>query len=440
MGIFRVSVLAAILLAPLALLETSRAERKTEPVAAAVLVVKAGQIAQDVSKLRGLKLKKPIVRGVMSKEEIRARIIEILDREYTPEELDSESLGLKRLGLIPEKTDFVKMMLDMLQDQIAGFYDQHEKKLYIAGWAQSGGDMLMAHEIDHALQDQHFDLDAFMSANRKNGDSVAARQALVEGDGMALMLEYKMAQAKQAPPWGNPMIMAMLRKGMVQGAANMASVPLALREGLMFPYIAGVEFVAHFRKHKSWKTIDAMYRKPPLSTEQILHPEKYESYEMPIEIAAKQPSGLAGYSEKVSNVMGEKGVELFLRTHGVRDDRAVTAAAGWGGDRFAVYARHGHKGSALAGTVGVWFTTWDEALDANEFFDALEHALPKLSKDKGSARGSVLRFKSARGQIVAERRGAEVLLLLGVSSGASDAIRVDVWKTWKRPTRPNAAP
>ncbi len=382
--------------------------------------------------MRGLKLEKAIDRGVMSKSEIRARIVEILDREYTAEELDAEALGLKRLGLIPESTDYVKTMLDMLQEQIAGFYDQHEKKLFIAGWAQRGGDMLMAHEIDHALQDQHFDLDAFMSADRKNGDSVAARQALVEGDGMALMLEFQMAQAKQAPPWGNPMIMAVLRKGMEKGAVSLASVPLALREGLMFPYVSGVEFVAHFRKHKSWKTIDAMYLKPPLSTEQILHPQKYESYERPIMISAKRPSGLAGYSEKVSNVMGEKSVELFLRSHGVRQGRAVTAAAGWGGDRLAVYAREGHKGSKLAGTVGVWFTSWDEARDAAEFFEALEHALPKFSGDEGTARGSILQCKSRSGQFVAERRGAEVLLILGVSSGASDAIRTDVWRNWKR--------
>ena len=430
MGFFRVSALAATLLVPLALLGTTRADSKGEKEAAEKLMAKAGQVAQKVAKLRGLKIKKPIDRGVMSKAEIRARILKILDREYTEAELDAESLGLKRLGLIPESTDYVKTMVDLLQNQIAGFYDQHEKKLYIAGWAQGGGDMVMAHEIDHALQDQHFDLHAFMSAVRKNGDASSARQALVEGDGMALMLEYQMAEAKQGPPWGNAMIMAVLRKGMSQGAAKMKDVPLALREGLLFPYAAGVEFVAHFRKHKSWKTIDAMYAKPPLSTEQILHPKKYESYEKPIAVVAHKPSGLAGYSEKVSNVLGEKTIELFLRTHGVAEGRAVTAAAGWGGDRFAVYARQGHKGSALSGTVGVWLTTWDAPLDATEFYDSLEHALPVLTKNAGTSRGNVLRYNNADGQVIAEQRGSEVLLLLGVGAGSSDAIRAEVWKTW----------
>ncbi len=394
-------------------------------------MVRAGQVAGQVAKLRGLKIKSKIERGVMNKAQVRARILEILDREYTPEELAAESLGLKRLGLIPPKTDYVKMMVDMLEDQIAGFYDQHEKKLYIAGWAQAGGDMLMAHEIDHALQDQHFDLVAFMASDRKNGDSLAARQALVEGDGLALMLEFQMAAAKQAPPWGNPMIMRLLRQGMEQGASSMNHVPLALREGLMFPYVGGVEFVAHFRKHHGWSVIDAMYKKPPLSTEHILHPKKYELYEKPIVVTPQRPASLVRSGEKVSNVLGEKGVELFLRTHGVERARAVAAASGWGGDRLAVYARAGHKGSELSGTVGVWLTSWDEALDAKEFFEALEHALPKLTAVQGQRKSGLMRFEVSGFQVVAERRGSQVLILFGAPKKKADRLRAEVWNGWR---------
>ncbi|MCP4448420.1 MAG: hypothetical protein GY811_24220 [Myxococcales bacterium] len=431
MGIFRMLALVALLLVPWGNLGSVQADTTADRLAASKLVARAGKIAQTVAKLRGLALKSKIERGVMSKSQIRARILKILDREYTPEELAAESLGLKRLGLIPEKADYAKVMVDMLQDQIAGFYDQHEKKLYIAGWAQAGGEMLMAHEIDHALQDQHFDLGKFMAADRKNGDSMAARQALLEGDGVALMLEFEMAAANQAPPWGNPMVMGVLRRGLAQGASSLSHVPLALREGLLFPYVGGVEFVAHFRKHHSWRSIDAMYKRPPLSTEHILHPKKYESYELPIAIAAERPKSLAGYAEKVSNVIGEKGVELFLRTHGVELQRAVVAGAGWGGDRLAVYAGAGHRGSALPKTVGVWQTSWDEERDAAEFFEALEHALPSLAGSKGQSGKHRLSFEAKGLVLIAERRGSLVLLLFGAPKNTSDALRLEVWHQWQ---------
>ncbi len=424
--------LRAVLLAGFALpFLLGPAEAKDGNTATSKLMSRAGEIAKKVAKLRGLAIKTPIARGVMSKPQIKARILELIDREYTKDELDAESLGYKRFGLIPESTDYVKMMVDLLQDQLAGFYDQHEKKLYIAGWTQAGGDMVMAHEIDHALQDQHFDLIKFMEADKNNSDSMAARQALVEGDGMALMLEYQLASMKQAPPWGNPMVMAMLKRGMSQGADGMDGIPLAIREGLVFPYASGVEFIAHFRKHHSWKTIDAIYQKPPLSTEQILHPKKYESYEMPVQVMATLPASLTGYDEKVSNVMGEKGMELFLRTHGVSLERSVTAAAGWGGDRMVVYTPKGHRGTALAGTVGVWLSTWDEHRDASEFFQALEHALPKLSGARRTGAGQVLRFTSKQGQVSAQRKGKKVLVLIGAPAKSANTLRAEVWNHWR---------
>jgi len=368
----------------------------------------------------------------MSKSQVRARILEILHREYTSAELEAESLGLKRLGLIPEKTDYVQLMVGLLQEQIAGFYDQNEKKLYIAGWAQAGGDMLMAHELDHALQDQHFDLVTFMKVDKSNGDAAAARQALVEGDGMALMLEFQMAAMKQAPPWGNPLVMRLLKNGMAEGSNGMKNVPLALREGLLFPYAGGVEFIAHFRKQHSWKTIDAMYKKPPLSTEQILHPAKYESYEKPISIqpGVSAPLALVGYTQQVSDVIGEKGIELFLRTHGVAMTRAVSSAAGWGGDRYVVYAFPGHVGTSPQGTVGVWMSAWDEEVDAKEFMESLEHALPKFSGVPRRGTSDVLRYNGKEGEISAERHGSSVLLVMGVSASGADVLRAEVWKNW----------
>lgn len=421
------------LLAVLALLVSAGAPALAKGTSSAeALISQSDRIAATVAKLRGLKLKRGFARGVMSKAQIKKRVLEMLDKEYTPAELDAESLAMKRFGLIPEDADYVKMIVALLEEQIAGFYDQHEKKLYIAGWAPLGGEMLMAHEIDHALQDQHFDLVRFMKVDKENGDALVARQALVEGDGMALMLEFQMAAVKQAPPWGNDTILSVIKQGMAQGMGSLKGVPLAVREGLIFPYSAGLDFVAHYRKHHPWKRINAIYKKPPLSTEHILHPEIYERYEQPVLVIAKRPATLSGYDQRKSQVQGEKGLELFLRSHGVGDARAVQAAAGWGGDRAVVYAGKGQKGSHTKDSVGVSLTTWDAVADAEEYFEALEQALPKLSGGKRVQRADkVLEYSMASGgKVLLELRAQEVLLLIDAPAKGADALRSELWATW----------
>ncbi|MBL4633498.1 MAG: hypothetical protein JKY56_06490, partial [Kofleriaceae bacterium] len=367
------------------------------------LLSQASAIATKVAALRALPLLRPILRGVMNKAEIKARILKIMKQEYTPAELDAEALGLKRFGLLPNATNYRTMMVNLLTDQIAGFYDHREKKLYIASWMQSGSDMVMAHEIDHALQDQHFDLETFMDLDRREGDALSARQALIEGDAIALMLEYQLASVNQPPPWGNAMIMAVIGKSMTMGSGAMPGIPFVIREGLLFPYTAGLNFVAHFRKHHPWSKIDAIYKKPPLSTEQIIHPDKYTSYEQPHRVTAAVPKAtLRGFKEIVSTVHGEQGLELFLRAHGVSQMKASVAAAGWGGDRMAVYAPISHKGSTPQGTVGVILSSWDTENDAMEFYEALEHALPNWSGSPKSSVAGQLQFVYGADRITAE--------------------------------------
>jgi hypothetical protein len=394
------------------------------------LLKKADSIAQEVSRLRGLKLKRKIRRGVMTKSQIRKRVRKLVDMEYTPAELAGEALSYKRLGLIPANANYLQTMLKLLEDQIAGFYDPHVGQLYIASWNQVGGDEVMAHEIDHALQDQHFDLKTFMKSSRKNGDAAAARQALVEGDGLALMLEYAMAtKFKQPPPWANPVLVTTMTKTISMQTGQMKNVPLALRESLIFPYVGGLEFVAHFRKHQPWSAIDKIYRKPPLSTEQILHPDKYDSYERPHEVKEGAIASLAGTKSLSSTVFGEKAIELWLRQHEVDDQRAVTAAAGWGGDRYAVFGPA--KGASVDNSVGVMMTSWDDEADAIEFFQALERALPKMEGDQGRMQAGSLTVRVSKSRLtLAERKGDRVLVIVAAPKATAAKIAAEAWASW----------
>jgi hypothetical protein len=415
------------------------------------LLAKADAIAVKVSAQRGLKVKRKIERGVMTKDQIRTRILARVDQEYSPAELAAEELAMKRMGMLPADADYKKIVIDLLTDQIAGFYDPWERRLYIANWNATGitmmDDAVMAHEIDHALQDQHFNLRTFMTADAKNADATSARQALVEGDGMALMIEYVMGAAAgggnaAALIWSNNMAVEQMKKMARSSMGSMATAPLILREGLIFPYLGGLEFIAHHRKTKPWKGIDAIYKKPPLSTEHILHPAIYDAYEKPDVITANTPAALAGWKLTYQNVSGELGLSLFLRQHkvpsaadakvtGPGPGKAELATAGWGGDRLVIYAPP--TGGKAADALGVQYTSWDSEPDAIEFFDALADALPTLSGSKAATKTepTYLEFTAAGKIFAAERKGDTVLLIVGAPAAQITDLRAQLWTGWK---------
>jgi hypothetical protein len=197
--------LAALL--ALAVPTAAVADTKPTPAELQKLMDETDAIAQTVSSIRGLPVKRRIERGILSKEEVEKRVISHLDRDTPPGELHAEELALKRLGLLPAEMDYRQEIVNLLSEQIAGFYDPSVKELYLADWIAPGMQrMVMAHEIDHALQDQRFDLDRFQKADQDN-DALMARQALVEGDGVALMVEFMIREmGEKTDPWANDAI------------------------------------------------------------------------------------------------------------------------------------------------------------------------------------------------------------------------------------------
>lgn len=390
---------------------------------AQALLKRADVVARKTARMRGLKLNRPIKRGVMNRAQLKARLLKRVAQEYSQQEVAVEELLLKRFALLKESDRYLDMVIALLTQEIAGFYDPWEKQLYIAGW-MAGGDMLLAHEILHALQDQHFDLRRFMKVDKHETDAMSARQALVEGDGTALMLEFSLAGFKQKPPWGDASIMALMRKQLSAASSTgaMAKAPLFLREGMMFPYVAGLDFVAHFRRTHPWRRIDRIFRKPPLSTEQILHPRKYERFERPHKIRAAELPALGEHKLRHHNVNGEHGLALLLEQHGVHKEKAKRAAAGWGGDRIALYAKG--KPARSSETVGVLYSTWDDEADAREFADAVHDILPALSGATGRLKiGSADASWGANKTVAAvERRGDQVVLVVGVARAKTRSV------------------
>jgi hypothetical protein len=395
------------------------------------LLARTDAVAREVSRIRGLPLRRPIPNEVVDRDELRRRLLQQAAEEKTKGETAAEGLALARWGMIPLAADYEGLLIDVLTEQIAGYYDPDTKRLTIsksagddAGWAE----LVLAHEIDHGLQDQAFDLKKFEDVPDTEGDARAARRALVEGDGVALMLEVTLARSGAKVPWGNPRITAAIEEELASpGQGELDRAPLAIREAMIFPYRAGLGFVAALRRRQPWSAVDAAFARPPRSTEQILHPERYFADDKPVSIQLAPLASLRGFARAHETVWGELGFQLFLRSHGLDKEAAEQAAAGWGGDRAVVLARAGDRRAQRA--AGISRSEWDSEVDAIEAEEAavkaLDASIPGAVVEHGPAR---TRWLGVDGTVSwVERRGPSLVIAVGAPAWAARALAAEVW-------------
>jgi hypothetical protein len=409
------------------------------------LVQETDAIAAKVSSLRGLPLKQPITRGIMSRDQIEARVVQRMGEDQSDAELAGEERAAKRFGFLPLDLDYKKTILALLTEQIAGFYDPAVKELYLADWIDVDTQkMVMAHEICHALQDQSFDLDKFTKATKDDGDASLARQALVEGDGVALMIEFMFQEmGVKVDPWVDDTISDSMSKqagGTLPGMEGFAKAPLFLRESLMFPYLNGLKLIAFTRRHHPWSRVDDMFKQPPASTEQVMHPEKYFAGEKPVKVKPAALPSLKKWKVVEQNTLGEAAFGWLWRQHGVRDERAADAAAGWGGDHYAVYSPPDDDGKSIDRLVLVEYSVWDSENDASQAFDVAVEALPDWLGLPGTPTApaapaekgpTFVRFESPAGlQSYVERKGAKLIVVIG-QPAAAKKLRQEIWARWK---------
>lgn len=367
------------------------------------LLQSADELVREVANLRGLPPKTTIARGVLSREQIvekqRARVA----KQLTPEDIRREAGVLKRMGLIPPEMNYEKTVFELFADQVAGFYDPPTRTLYIADWLPVQLQRpALAHEIQHALQDQYFDLQKFAEPIKEEGDASLARSAIVEGDGIAVMLELP---AKGARPdvARSPAVLAKLGKQMMyltMGATpSFQKAPAALRETLVFPYAAGLEFVGTYRSEGGWARVNELFRDPPESTEQILHPEKYSPRERPVRITSGPlPTLLAsGRKEVRRDVMGELMWKIWFGS-AMAQSQAENAAEGWGGDRVVAYEGPGDEQPVVLA-----LSAWDNDSDADEAEQAMRRVLSELAAPPPASGTSKKESSSKPSPIVALR-------------------------------------
>jgi hypothetical protein len=341
---------------------------------ASELLKTADEMVQNAARLRGLEPKAPISKGVKNRAEIAQYLEEHIQKEYDQEQLRLEGKMLQKLGLIPPAVDYKDLMLKLLTEQLAGFYDPDKKALYIASWLPLDEQKpAMIHELTHALQDQYFDIRGILNADRKlnNNDLSLSHEALMEGDGMAVMIEYLLGPLKRhfADLPDLAVVMRLQMTAMQTPSPVMKSAPSFIQETLLFPYGYGSSFLQQvWKQNPSWQAINKIYSDLPASTEQIMHPEKYyANRDAPKPVNAEALAANLGSSWKIAykNVLGEFSLGLLLSLH-LTDEHARRAATGWGGDQVLLLQNGAGKDAILADTI------WDTTDDSDKFFAAMD--------------------------------------------------------------------
>src|SRR6058998_1861255 len=357
------------------------------------LLKTADEVLREVARIRGLEIKGTVKKGVKTKEEIAQYLNERVKDEYQEKELEREGKVLKKLGFIPSEMDYKEFILKLLTEQVGGYYDPDKKTFFISGWLPVEQQKpVMVHELTHALQDQHFDLNRFIKRVRKleNDDMVLARQALVEGEGMAVMFDFILE-----PEGRNfaqlPNIVSLMRSQLSEMDSQFEifkQAPMYLRETLLFPYGYGAAFLQRIRSKEPWSAVNRIYSDLPESTEQIIHPEKYfDQRDRPQPVEVQDPAGLLGKNWKTTyrNVLGEFSTYLLLKLV-FGEDEAEKCSEGWGGDRILMAEETGGKGAVV-----LIESVWDTQQDADEYFRASEvwisRRFPEARKADGLASG-----------------------------------------------------
>lgn len=339
----------------------------------ATLVTYLDTLEATTSDLRGLMLDGEITRLFPTPESVAAYIRETYEAEFTDEFVFTETQFYRAFDFFTDDVDLREMYIDLLDDGVAGFYEtetQEMNVLLLSG--EEPGDELpfleattYVHEYVHALQDANFDLEALLEGiPDDNADRALATLSLVEGDATLIMQEYMIVAVRE-----NPMAaLSMLGSDALLAAQeSMANVPNILVEELNFPYLTGLEFVMALREAGGYAAIDAAFDAPPVSTEQIIHPQTYIDGEMPVDVVLNETADMlpADWSMLYERTMGEFYLRQYLNTQ-VAGRMASMAAAGWGGDRYQLYIREGDD--ALAWVLKLVTDTPDDATQFTEAY------------------------------------------------------------------------
>jgi hypothetical protein len=318
-------------------------ERPGEEDAATIVELALAEVAE----MRKLAPKTPVKGVVISRAALRKRIENDLLTDLEPELIEGTTDLLFALNLTRADFDFFQSLLVLYGTQLAGYYDPREKEMVLLD--DLGVEAQVAtlwHELVHALQDQHYDLHALTKWSAGKGDAVSAAQSFAEGDAMSAMMDMMLAPRGQRALDVPESVVAQTMAS-IEALPEVRDVPSILKRSIVAPYTDGISFTHALRREGEWARVDEAWRKPPETTEQLLHPEKFRTREAAevLPMPKGPPGGPA--TVRFNDVLGEQTIRLVLEEW-VPLDTARKAAAGWAGEHVAVFADGNRRATAIA--------------------------------------------------------------------------------------------
>jgi hypothetical protein len=371
----------------------------------------ADEVLQSMSEITGLSLKAPLKKTLRSRDEIRAYVIRQMDEDKDAAKRYADTKSAEAFGLLPKNFDLDSFMIELLTEQIAGLYDPKNHEFYIADWIPVEDQrMVMAHELTHALQDQHFQIEAWLKTARPNDDAELAREAFLEGSAMAAMVDYLLEGTGKSVtnmPEFDPSILT----GDIGSTPSLQKAPPFIKDSLVFPYFAGMTFTAAVLKPIGWSSLQKVFIKPPASTQQIMHPDLYKSGHVPAPVTIPSVDATLGKNWKKldENLMGEFGwLEVLKQFLG--DARSKPLAAAWDGDRYQLFENQVSKRLLLISLLHL-----SSQENAARFFGQYSELLEKKHEHRTNLfrRPNFFSFDTPDGSVFLRCAGADCLVLEG---------------------------
>ncbi|HYF39504.1 MAG TPA: hypothetical protein VD930_07460 [Gemmatimonadales bacterium] len=308
-----------------------------------------------VERATGLEFKSPPRSAMRSRQQVREYLLHKLDDELPASKLEGLETAYRLFGLLPDSLDLRPMLLELYSEQVAGYYDPDSAMLFgVSGADPTQLRVVVAHEMVHALQGERMNLDSILS-DKSNNDRLAAAQSILEGQ--ATLAGMKALFPPGADPTQDPEFWKEYGAQIRGGQAAMpvfGRAPLVVREALIFPYLAGAEFM-HWWETSPFRDSVPYGPRLPVSTEQVLHPERYAKRDVPVSLAFPSAPDVL-----YEDVLGESEIRVLMaRLTGANEVR-VRSPVGWGGDRYRV-------SRSAAGPALVWYVVWDEQRAADSF-------------------------------------------------------------------------
>lgn len=391
-------------------------------------------IVKSISEITGLPEKHPVPYGRMSKRQLRQFLNKRIKKSLKPEEIYADELALKMLGFVPNDFDLRKSTVDLLTEQAAAFYDYDEKKLFLMEDASAVGDTVtLAHELTHALADQHFRLNNFMDDTPASDDENLAHSAVVEGEATWVMIAYNLKQAGQdsAP---TPEILKSMSDG---GSSNMADfpilrqAPLYIQQSLLFPYSYGALFFDAVYRKMGKRAFAEVFTNPPVDSAQIIHPERYFSHQQPSH-PELPPLRAKGAEVITEGSVGEFDHQMLIRAYIGEGTANSLAPHARGGQFKIVGAGEEHR------PVLQYSSEWDSSENAAAFFNLYPKILCGKWKrcDITVSNGQVLAGSGDNGKFICRQSGTTIWSLEGLGDDAEWQQLKTSWNTAVRENKP----